>query len=276
MIFYGDVKRFPRIYLDSSCIVIPLTAVGRPLLAYSLSPPIGTIEYHPELIVLMLLWYAAQQGPFLHRGISQISQSKVERFPRPLPPNFDVISPRTCRFLGLAVKPISLHPRQSPELFLLQIWWSSKRTIELSIADPIDILFRFRNCLWEAWIRPVARAVLNSRWTVYLAFLWNIWMHREFVGIDNADFNQELVRGFVFSWSTSTVVCVGILIQQTFEGIWIGSYRSPTTVIGRRLGRSVHSQLNQILHRRKAFLSRWVRTIGGFVDIVSIYKKLPF
>ena len=33
---------------------IPLTAVGRPLLAYSLSPPIGTIEYHPELILLML------------------------------------------------------------------------------------------------------------------------------------------------------------------------------------------------------------------------------
>jgi len=30
--------------------------------------------------------------------------------------------------------------------------------------------------------------------------------------------------------------------------------------------------LNQVLRRRKA-LSRWVRTIGGFVDIVSIYKK---
>ena len=33
---------------------IPLAAVGRPLLAYSLSPPIGTIEYHPALILLML------------------------------------------------------------------------------------------------------------------------------------------------------------------------------------------------------------------------------
>ena len=33
---------------------IPLAAVGRPLLAYSLSSPIGTIEYHPELILLML------------------------------------------------------------------------------------------------------------------------------------------------------------------------------------------------------------------------------
>ena len=71
------------------------------------------------------------------------------------------------------------------------------------------------------------------------SLLWNIWMQREFVGIDNADFNQELVRGFVFFWSTSTVVCVGILTQLTFEGIWIGSNRSPTTVIERRLGWSV-------------------------------------
>ena len=71
------------------------------------------------------------------------------------------------------------------------------------------------------------------------SLLWNIWMQREFVGIDNADFNRELVQGFVSSWSTSTVVCVGILTQLTFEGIWIGSNRSPTTVIGRRLGRSV-------------------------------------
>jgi hypothetical protein len=35
-------------------LCIPLAAVGRPLLAYSLSPPIETIEYHPELILLML------------------------------------------------------------------------------------------------------------------------------------------------------------------------------------------------------------------------------
>jgi len=34
--------------------IIPLTAAGEPLLAYSLSSPIGIIEYHPELILLML------------------------------------------------------------------------------------------------------------------------------------------------------------------------------------------------------------------------------
>ncbi len=71
------------------------------------------------------------------------------------------------------------------------------------------------------------------------SLLWNIWMQREFVSIVNADFNEKLVQGFVSSWSTSTVVCVGILTQLTFEGIWIGSKRSPTTVIERRLGRSV-------------------------------------
>ncbi len=181
----------------------------------------------------MLLWYAAQQGPLLHRGISQISQPNVERFLRSLPPKFGVISPRTCRFLGLAVEPISLHPRQSPRLFLLQIWRSSKRTIERSIADSIDVLFHFRNCLWEAWIRSRSELAMNS------VFSWNLWMQSEFVDINNADFNQELVQGFVFSWSASTVVCIGILTQLTFEGIWIGSNRSPTTVIGRKLGRSV-------------------------------------
>jgi len=71
------------------------------------------------------------------------------------------------------------------------------------------------------------------------SLLWNIWMQREFVGIDNADFNEKLVQGFVSYWSTSTVVCIGILTQLTFEGIWIGSNRSPTTVIERRLERSV-------------------------------------
>ncbi len=35
------------------------------------------------------------------------------------------------------------------------------------------------------------------------------------------------------------LIFAGILTQLTFEGIWIGSNRSPVTVIGRRLGRSV-------------------------------------
>jgi len=44
-------------------------------------------------------------------------------------------------------------------------------------------------------------------------------MQREFVGIDNADFKQELVQAFEFFSSTSTAVCVGILTQLTFEDI---------------------------------------------------------
>ena len=71
------------------------------------------------------------------------------------------------------------------------------------------------------------------------SLLRNLWMQREFIGIDNADFNQELVQAFVFFSSTSTIVCVGILTQLTFEDIWIGSNRSPITVIERRLGRLV-------------------------------------
>ncbi len=187
----------------------------------------------------MLLWYAARQGSFLHRGISQVSQPKIERFLRLLPTKFDVISSRTCRFLGLTVKPISLHSRQSSELFLLQIWWSSKHIIERSIAGSIDVLFRFRNCIWEIWLRSVGCSQSRSELAMNSVFslLWNIWMQREFVDIDNADFNEELVQGFVFSWSTSTVVCVGILIQLTFEGIWIDSNQSSTTVIERRLRR---------------------------------------
>ncbi len=126
-------------------------------------------------------------------GISQISQSKVERFLRSLPPKFGVISPRTCRFLGLAVKPISLHPRQSPGLFLLQIWWSSKRIIET---------FKLQILNWRSFFALETALVTEPFWTryeaVYLAFFENIWMQRELVGIDDANFNQELVRGFVF------------------------------------------------------------------------------
>ncbi len=159
----------------------------------------------------MLLWYAAQQGPFLHRGISQILQPKVERFLRLLPPKFGVISPRICRFLGLAVKPISLHPRQFPGLFLLQIWWSSRRIIERSIADSIDVLFRFRNCLWEVW-----------SWYIDSTDVWR-YLNR--------------LKSIVYN--------------------------------------SDRTQIRQVLRRRKA-LSRWARTIGGFVDTrdtVSIYKR---
>jgi len=62
-----------------------LAAVERPLLAYSLSSSIKVIEYHSELILLMLFRCycdndTAQQEPFLHRAISQISQSEIERF----------------------------------------------------------------------------------------------------------------------------------------------------------------------------------------------------
>ena len=71
------------------------------------------------------------------------------------------------------------------------------------------------------------------------SLLWNIWMSREFVDIDNANFNEELVQDFVFFWSTSTIVCIDILIQLTFEDIWINSNRSSTTVIERRLEWSV-------------------------------------
>jgi len=44
------------VYADRSVHLnpIPLTAAEEPLLAYSLSSPIGIIEYHPELILLML------------------------------------------------------------------------------------------------------------------------------------------------------------------------------------------------------------------------------
>ncbi len=68
---------------------------------------------------------------------------------------------------------------------------------------------------------------------------WNIWMQREFVNIDNTDFNEKLIQDFVFFWSTSTIVCVDILIQLTFEDIWIDSNQSFTSVIERRLERSV-------------------------------------
>ncbi len=44
-----------RLCLDNLPLnFIPLTAAGEPLLAYSLNSPIGIIEYHPELILLML------------------------------------------------------------------------------------------------------------------------------------------------------------------------------------------------------------------------------
>ncbi len=54
------ISQMMKYVRESVCVIcrayvpIPLTAVERPLLAYSLSSSIETIEYHPELILLML------------------------------------------------------------------------------------------------------------------------------------------------------------------------------------------------------------------------------
>ena len=101
-------------------------------------------------------------------------------------------------------------------------------------------------------------------------------MQREFVGIDNVDFNQELVRGFVFFWSTSTVVCVGILTQLTFEGIWIGSNRSPTTVIGRRLGQSVPKSIESGTTSQEGILIEVGKNNRGLCWYCFYLQKITF
>ncbi len=68
------------------------------------------------------------------------------------------------------VQSIFLHSWQSSKFFLLQIWWSFKHIIKHSIADSIDVLFHFRNCLSDVWIKSVAKVILNSLWTMYLIF----------------------------------------------------------------------------------------------------------
>jgi len=44
-------------------------------------------------------------------------------------------------------------------------------------------------------------------------------MQREFVDIDNADFNQELVRGFVFVEFTNRPKCEHTL-EQSYSGMY--------------------------------------------------------